>query len=56
MPCEVQNLSNSVEVHSPRGRALVQLQGKFQSSTIFARAYLSPKSLGILSLVEIVFP
>ena len=22
MPCEVQNLSNSVEVHSPRGQAM----------------------------------
>ena len=26
MPCEVQNLSNLVEVHSPRGQALIQLQ------------------------------
>ena len=22
MPCEVQNLSNSVEIHSPRGQAM----------------------------------
>ena len=60
MPCEVQNLSNLVEFHSPRGQALVQLQvlstWKFQSSTILARVYLSPKSFRILSLDEIVFP